>query len=236
MPGGFIFNKKRFALGRVVPSSAIYTCSVCDNVTAFKKGETFGACEACTEKNDGQEWVRTNEVVHFVSKNLNVEYLKIETIGLKLADFIADYSGRISFIILHIIWFGFWIYVNTGRVLFGISGFDPYPFGLLTMIVSLEAIFLSTFILISQNRQGVKSELRADLDYQVNIKAEKEIAELESILRDIKEEQEKMRDELKTALMALPGRQSRSELRKRKRKQESDAIMHDADIEQIDEA
>jgi len=60
----------------------------------------------------------------------------------------------------------------------GIAVFDPFPFGLLTMIVSLEAIFLSCFVLISQNRQTEKDHFRSDVEYDVNIKAEMEIAHL----------------------------------------------------------
>jgi len=72
-------------------------------------------------------------------------------------------------------WFIIWIIVNTFP---GMPAFDPYPFGLLTMIVSLEAIFLSCFVLISQNRQAEKDRVRADIEYEVNIKAELEIAHL----------------------------------------------------------
>ena len=66
----------------------------------------------------------------------------------RLADIITDFSGRMYFIYFHVIWFTIWILVNLG--LFGYKPFDPFPFGLLTMIVSLEAIFLATFVLISQ--------------------------------------------------------------------------------------
>jgi uncharacterized membrane protein len=69
-----------------------------------------------------------------------------------------------------------WILVNTYDV--GITQFDPYPFGLLTMIVSLEAIFLSIFVLISQNRQAEKDRVRSNIDYEVNVKAELEVAHL----------------------------------------------------------
>ena len=60
----------------------------------------------------------------------------------------------------------------------GLPAFDPYPFGFLTMIVSLEAIFLSCFVLISQNRQAEKDHLRSDIEYDVNITAELEVAHL----------------------------------------------------------
>ena len=69
------------------------------------------------------------------------------------------------------IWFGVWIALNVG--LAGINHeFDKFPFGLLTMIVSLEAIFLSTFVMISQNRQAARSDLRSDLDFENNIRGE----------------------------------------------------------------
>jgi len=180
------FTKTEYVAGQIVPVSAIYECSECENITAFKKGEQFTLCEHCQEQE--KSWYRTNEFVHFVSKNLNTEFERIEGISLKTADKIAELSGTVSFVLFHILWFGFWIYANTGHSLFGISGFDPYPFGLLTMIVSLEAIILSTFILISQNRQAQKSELRAELDYQTNLNTEKDVVEILSILREIREE------------------------------------------------
>ncbi len=68
-------------------------------------------------------------------------------------------------------WFFIWVALNVG--LFGEAArFDPFPFGLLTMIVSLEAIFLSTFVMVSQNRQAARSDLRAELDFETNLRAE----------------------------------------------------------------
>ena len=72
----------------------------------------------------------------------------------RIADIITSFSGRMIFAYVHIVWFVVWILLNTGR--FGMRAFDPFPYGLLTMIVSLEAIFLSTFVLISQNRRRRK--------------------------------------------------------------------------------
>jgi uncharacterized membrane protein len=83
------------------------------------------------------------------------------------------------FLLIHAVWFGVWIVLNVGILnVPGLSGFDPFPFGLLTMIVSLEAIFLSTFVLISANRQAEKDKVRGDIEYDINIKAEMEIAYL----------------------------------------------------------
>jgi uncharacterized membrane protein len=181
--------------GDTVPISAIYECSDCWNITAFKQGEKFLPCEECENPDDDQHWFRTNQFLHFVTKNLNTEFDNIETFSLQLADKIAEVAGNIWFALAHIIWFLFWIYVNNGHTLFGLGVFDPYPYGLLTMTVSLEAIFLSLFILISQNRQSQKSELRAELDYQVNLKTEKDVAEILSILRDMHEDVQDIEDD-----------------------------------------
>lgn len=180
--------KTEYANGDTVPVSAIYECSDCWNITAFKQGERFLPCEECDNPDDDQHWMRTNQFIHFVTKNLNTEFETIETFSLQVADKIAEIAGNVWFSVVHIFLFAFWIYVNNGHPMFGLGVFDPFPYGLLTMWVSLEAIFLSLFILISQNRQSQKSELRAELDYQVNLKTEKDVAEVLSILRDMHEE------------------------------------------------
>jgi uncharacterized membrane protein len=111
-----------------------------------------------------------------VSRNVNEEVEVHSTLLQRIADWIAWFSGSMLFLMINGGWFIFWIVVNTLPV--GVAAFDPYPFGLLTMIVSLEAIFLSCFVLISQNRQAEKDRVRSDIEYEVNIKAELEIAHL----------------------------------------------------------
>ena len=91
----------------------------------------------------------------------------------RIADAITFVSGRMAFVYLHAAWFAVWLLLNTGR--FGVKAFDPYPYGLLTMIVSLEAIFLSTFVLISQNRLSEDAERRAQLDLHIGLLTEHEI-------------------------------------------------------------
>jgi uncharacterized membrane protein len=114
-----------------------------------------------------------------VSRNVNEEIEERLTVVQRIADWLAAFSGSMNFLFLHAIWFGLWILLNVGVVnVRGLSGFDPFPFGLLTMIVSLEAIFLATFVLISQNRQVEKDKVRSDIEYDVNIKAEMEVTEL----------------------------------------------------------
>src|SRR5215210_3572445 len=114
-----------------------------------------------------------------VSRNVNEEVAESLTFVQRVADWLAWFSGSMLFLLIHAVWFGAWIALNVGILnVPGLSGFDPFPFGLLTMIVSLEAIFLSTFVLISANRQAEKDKVRADIEYEVNIKAELEVAHL----------------------------------------------------------
>src|SRR5215217_8159795 len=110
----------------------------------------------------------------------------------RLADSITDFSGRMYFVYFHVLWFVIWILINLGY--FGIQPFDPYPFGLLTMIVSLEAIFLSTFVLISQNRLAQASEKRAELDLQVNLLAEQKATKVLELLDQMTEQLDRLGD------------------------------------------
>ncbi len=103
----------------------------------------------------------------------------------RLADAITAFSGRMVFVYVHIVWFGLWILLNTGR--FGLPTFDPFPYGLLTMTVSLEAIFLSTFVLISQNRFSEESEGRANLSLQIGLLTEHEVTRVLQMLDAIQD-------------------------------------------------
>jgi CRP/FNR family cyclic AMP-dependent transcriptional regulator len=111
-----------------------------------------------------------------VSRNANEEMEEKLSPLQRISDWVAWFSGSLHFLLLHALWFIFWIVwnisVNPDRQ------FDPFPFGLLTMIVSLEAIFLSCIVLISQNRQASKDKIRDDIEYDVNVKAEMEVAHL----------------------------------------------------------
>ena len=111
-----------------------------------------------------------------VSRNVNVEMEEHFSFLERIADWLAWFSGSMPFLISHTFWFIIWVSLNT--FIMGDRAFDPFPFGLLTMIVSLEAIFLACFVLISQNRQAQKDKVRADIEYEVNIKAELEVAHL----------------------------------------------------------
>src|ERR1017187_9472994 len=85
------------------------------------------------------------------------------------------------FLFIHCFLFFLWIMLNSGplvKVVGSLGGFDPFPYGLLTMVVSLEAIILSVFVLLSQNRQAARDRVRNDIEYDVNLKAELEIAHM----------------------------------------------------------
>jgi uncharacterized membrane protein len=120
---------------------------------------------------------------------------RAEDVQNRAADHITAFSGSMLFVYIHIIWFASWIGF----------GVEKYPFGLLTMIVSLEAIFLSTFVMISQNRADARRQVFADQQYTM-IEEEKKQNELMI-------EQNKRIEELDTSILALT-KEVREALRK----------------------
>lgn len=100
----------------------------------------------------------------------------------RVASRIAKFCGSMTFVWVHVVWFGIWILINSMP---GIPHIDPFPFTFLTLVVSLEAIFLSTFILISQNHDTKISERRNHLDLQINLLSEQENTEMLRMLRAI---------------------------------------------------
>jgi uncharacterized membrane protein len=129
----------------------------------------LAAMSTMTRKAD--ELLRTR-----VSRNVNEEMEEHSTPLQRIADWIAWFSGSMPFLMINAAWFIIWITLNEFNL--GVPQWDPFPFGLLTMIVSLEAIFLSCFVLVSQNRQAEKDRVRSDIEYEVNIKAELEVTHL----------------------------------------------------------
>lgn len=115
---------------------------------------------------------------------------EIHSVEGSLADWVTGFSGSIYFVYFHIIWFSLWIVVNQGLLEPFIPAFDPFPYGLLTMLVSLEAIFLSTFILIAQNRQELVEEYR-------ELEEEKEEQEQEEEVEDIQKDLDQIKDAIK---------------------------------------
>jgi CRP/FNR family transcriptional regulator, cyclic AMP receptor protein len=134
----------------------------------------------------GRRLRQTGELLrHTASRNVNREAEDTRGRIQRIADWIAEFSGSLTFLNLHLLFFFGWIILNTEWIrglgwawLTPATGFDPFPYGLLTMSVSLEAIVLSVFVLLSQNRQVAKDRIRSDIEYDVNLKAELEVAHL----------------------------------------------------------
>jgi uncharacterized membrane protein len=104
-----------------------------------------------------------------------------------VADVIANFCGSMGFVWVHVFVFATWLLLNTLPGIPKHLQFDPPPYAMLTLVVSLEAIFLSTFILISQNRQQRASEKRNHLDLQINLLAEQESSLLITMTRKLME-------------------------------------------------
>ncbi len=137
-------------------------------------------------KGDALDMSGAPRLARIISRNiemierLRARDLRQRTVQERAADAVTNFAGRMRFVYLHIGWFGAWFLVNSGAL--GITPFDPFPYELLTMVVSLEAIFLSAFLLISQNRMSLEAERRADLHLHVDLLAEHEITRVLTML------------------------------------------------------
>ncbi len=129
-------------------------------------------CPACNHL-DGTDGFQDGSfgIVDSVVKTEHGFRQAFERLGNQSADRITTFAGSMKFVYIHLAWFGAWISLNVGLAGLGWE-FDRFPFGLLTMVVSLEAIFLATFVMISQNRQGARADLRSELDFENNLRAE----------------------------------------------------------------
>jgi uncharacterized membrane protein len=123
---------------------------------------------------------RNVEVIRELEKAAKEERTRTD----RFAEAIANFCGSMTFVWVHVVWFGFWILINAIPRL---PHIDPFPFTFLTLVVSLEAIFLSTFILISQNHDAKISERRNHLDLQINLLSEQENTQMLVMLRAIAE-------------------------------------------------
>jgi uncharacterized membrane protein len=110
--------------------------------------------------------------------------LKQRSRAEQISETITKTVGGGPMLVGHVLWFGVWLVINTGDIP-GLAPFDTFPFPLLTTLVSLEAIFLSLFVLASQNRMTRHSDQRSQLDLQINMLAEREMTAVLVLLRDI---------------------------------------------------
>ena len=100
------------------------------------------------------------------------------------ADFLTSSFGTVVFLLLNLVVFAAWFVLNTGW--FGFLPFDPFPFGLLTMAVSLEAIVLAVIVLISQNRQSKIADIRQKMDFEIDVRSEEEVTKILQILEELR--------------------------------------------------
>jgi len=127
---------------------------------------------------------------HRIIKSFEAESLKKRPFTIKIADFLTSKFGTVTFLLGNVFIYGAWIYLNSGKVA-GFTPIDPFPYSFLNSFVSLEAIFLTVIILISQNRQNQRDTLRNELGLQVELISEKENTKILKLLKKILENKEK---------------------------------------------
>lgn len=118
-------------------------------------------------------------------RSFEAKSLRSRSLLTQISDDLTSICGSTPFLIFHVILFAGWIAVNTDWIP-GTIAFDPFPFGLLTMVVSLEAIFLAIFILVSQNRSSYVNSLREEVHLRVNLIAEEEITKILEVLAEMR--------------------------------------------------
>jgi uncharacterized membrane protein len=116
---------------------------------------------------------RNRSVANRAFGAIKAQHAAERTVIESLADGLNSLASSTPFLLIHVVWFLIWIPWNLG--MFRLKPFDPFPFGLLTMVVSLEAIFLTIFVLMSQKRESKIAELREELMLQVSLRMEEEV-------------------------------------------------------------
>ena len=146
-------------------------------------------CPACGGTNDGDAVFCANPAC---GKALGkYRYVAEEVRGRsawheRVADRVVAFVGRSHFILVHVFWFLVWVAVNTGIIALS-RPFDAYPFGLLGLLLGVEAILLTGFLLISQNRERQQEALQAEIEYEINVRMSRRIDEIERLVRGIAE-------------------------------------------------
>lgn len=109
----------------------------------------------------------------------------------RLADRVTAFVGKPHFLVVHALWFAVWVMLNSGLVIV-VARFDEYPYGLLSFLLAIEAIFITGFLLISNNRQSAHADLRGELDYEVNVRTYRRITEHDALLRHVADRLERL--------------------------------------------
>lgn len=138
-----------------------------------------------TEQTPKNQTTQATERRRQFFKSFEAKSLRSRSLLTQISDDLTEICGSTPFLIFHIIFFTAWIVLNI-EIIPGTIPFDPFPFGLLTMVVSLEAIFLAIFILVSQNRSAYVNTLREEVHLRVNLIAEEEITKILEVLADVR--------------------------------------------------
>lgn len=160
---------------------------------------TARICPACGGTNDIDAVFCANPACHkalgefkYVREELQARAHWHETLAERATQFI----GKPHFLVAHILWLMLWVALNTGLVAM-VRRFDDYPFSLLGLMLTAEAIFITGFVLISQNRQKAHADKRAELDYEVSVRTYREVAKIEVLLTSLSERMDRLETSLK---------------------------------------
>jgi uncharacterized membrane protein len=146
---------------------------------------TTSTTEAKEMKNEPKEVAEASQPKKQIFRALEAKSLRERSFATRVADWLTGLTSTPTFLFLNMLFFAVWIGWNSNMIP-NLHAFDPYPYGLLTMAVSLEAIFLSIFVLVSQNRAAQIATLRDELNLRINLIAEREITKTLEILADMK--------------------------------------------------
>lgn len=150
-----------------------------------KRQPAVVVCPGCGMENPGDSIFCVNDVCRKALGDFRyvLEELRVRSSwSEKLADRLAQWAGKPQFVTVHLAWFAAWMLLNSGLFAF-LHAFDDYPYALLGIILAIEAILISSFVLISQNREHAYAEMRAELDYEVSVRCYRKLEHLEQELK-----------------------------------------------------
>jgi CRP/FNR family cyclic AMP-dependent transcriptional regulator len=174
-------GKARSADARVAEDARLAVLSR-DHFLSFVRSNPNVALEMLTAL--ANRLRHTDELLrHTATRNVNVEEAARLTLADRAADLIAEFGGSWKFILAAVFLFNVWVWINIWLAWMGKIGFDPYPFLLLSTAINMLSVLQAPIILMSQNRQSHKDRLRAEIDYQVNLKNELALNEILERLR-----------------------------------------------------
>src|SRR5213596_731423 len=180
-----LLDGQRRSADAVVAEDARLALLSREHFLSFMRGSPDVALEMLTAL--ANRLRHTDELLrHTATRNVNVEEAARLTLADRAADLIAEFGGSWKFIIAAVLFFNVWVLINT--LLLANSGFDPYPYLLLSTAINMIAVLQAPIILMSQNRQAHKDRLRSEIDYQINLKNELALNEILERLKTLERE------------------------------------------------